>query len=81
MTSEQAHILIVDDDARLRGLLSRFLGEQGFRITTAENADDARDKLRFLDFDLMVLDVMMPGGLPSPANCAAIAARQCRSCC
>jgi two-component system phosphate regulon response regulator OmpR len=61
MTSEQAHILIVDDDARLRGLLSRFLGEQGFRITTAENADDARDKLRFLDFDLMVLDVMMPG--------------------
>ena len=61
MTSEPAHILIVDDDARLRGLLSRFLGEQGFRITTAEDADDARDKLRFLDFDLMVLDVMMPG--------------------
>jgi len=61
MTSDPAHILIVDDDARLRGLLSRYLGEQGFRITTAENAADARDKLRFLDFDLMVLDVMMPG--------------------
>jgi two-component system phosphate regulon response regulator OmpR len=61
MTSDPAHILLVDDDARLRGLLSRFLGEQGFRVTTAENAADARDKLRFLDFDLMVLDVMMPG--------------------
>ena len=61
MTSEPSHILIVDDDARLRGLLSRYLGEQGFRVTTAESAADARDKLRFLDFDLMVLDVMMPG--------------------
>ncbi len=61
MSSDSAHILIVDDDARLRGLLSRFLGEQGFRVTTAEHAADARDKLRFLDFDLMVLDVMMPG--------------------
>jgi two-component system phosphate regulon response regulator OmpR len=61
MTADPAHILIVDDDARLRGLLSRYLGEQGFRVTTAEDAADARDKLRFLDFDLMVLDVMMPG--------------------
>jgi len=59
--SESAHILLVDDDARLRGLLSRFLGEQGFRVTTAENAADAREKLRALDFDLLVLDVMMPG--------------------
>ena len=59
--TDPAHILLVDDDARLRGLLSRYLGEQGFRITTAESAADARDKLRFLDFDLMVLDVMMPG--------------------
>ncbi len=61
MSSDPAHILIVDDDARLRGLLSRYLGEQGYRITTAENAAEAKDKLRFLDFDLMVLDVMMPG--------------------
>jgi two-component system phosphate regulon response regulator OmpR len=61
MTSDPAHILIVDDDARLRGLLRRYLGEQGFRVTVAEHAADARDKLRFLDFDLMVLDVMMPG--------------------
>jgi two-component system phosphate regulon response regulator OmpR len=59
--SESPHILLVDDDARLRALLSRFLGEQGFRVTTAENAADAREKLRALDFDLLVLDVMMPG--------------------
>ncbi len=59
--NDSPHLLLVDDDARLRALLSRFLGEQGFRVTVAENAADARDKLRFLDFDLMILDVMMPG--------------------
>ncbi|MDE8347073.1 MAG: response regulator transcription factor [Acidocella sp.] len=61
MNIESAHILLVDDDSRLRALLNRFLTENGFRVTTAENAADARDKLRFMDFDLMVLDVMMPG--------------------
>ena len=61
MSSEEALILVVDDDARLRALLSRYLAENGFRVTTAENASDARDKLRFLDPDLLVLDVMMPG--------------------
>jgi two-component system phosphate regulon response regulator OmpR len=59
--NEDAHILVVDDDARLRALLQRYLAEQGFRVTTAETAADARDKLRFLAPDLMVLDVMMPG--------------------
>jgi two-component system phosphate regulon response regulator OmpR len=59
--SESPHILLVDDDARLRALLSRYLGEQGFRVTTAESAADAREKLRALDFDVLVLDVMMPG--------------------
>lgn len=58
---DDALILVVDDDARLRGLLSRYLAENGFRVTTAENASDARDKLRFLSPDLLVLDVMMPG--------------------
>jgi two-component system phosphate regulon response regulator OmpR len=61
MSGDPAHILLVDDDARLRALLGRFLGEHGFRITMAEDAAEARDKLRFMDFDLMVLDVMMPG--------------------
>jgi two-component system phosphate regulon response regulator OmpR len=59
--SEDALILVVDDDARLRGLLSRYLSENGFRVTTAEDAAEARDRLRFVQPDLMVLDVMMPG--------------------
>lgn len=61
MSSETPHILVVDDDARLRGLLSRFLAEKGFRVTTAESAEEARAKLRSVFPDLMVLDVMMPG--------------------
>ena len=61
MSADDALVLVVDDDARLRGLLSRFLGEHGFRVTTADTAGDARDKLRFLQPDLMVLDVTMPG--------------------
>jgi two-component system, OmpR family, phosphate regulon response regulator OmpR len=59
--SDTAHILVVDDDARLRTLLSRYLADQGFRVTTAENAADARAKLRSVSPDLLVLDVMMPG--------------------
>jgi two-component system phosphate regulon response regulator OmpR len=55
------HILVVDDDTRLRSLLARYLGEQGFVVTTARSAGDARAKLASLAFDLMVLDVMMPG--------------------
>ena len=56
-----AHVLIVDDDARLRALLSRYLAEQGFRVTTAAHVADARDKLRVIQPDALVLDVMMPG--------------------
>ncbi|MEJ0047703.1 MAG: response regulator transcription factor [Rhodospirillales bacterium] len=59
--SEAAHILVVDDDSRLRGLLSRYLTENGFRVSAASHAAEARDKLRFLQPDAMVLDVMMPG--------------------
>jgi two-component system, OmpR family, phosphate regulon response regulator OmpR len=60
-TQEPSHILIVDDDKRLRDLLRRFLSEQGFRVTVATDAADARRKLAGLDFDLLVLDIMMPG--------------------
>ena len=56
-----AHILVVDDDARLRALLSRYLGEHGFRVTTAASAAEARATLRSVSPDLLVLDVMMPG--------------------
>lgn len=60
-TLDQAHILVVDDDSRLRDLLTRFLSENGFRITAAGDAADARRKLAAIDYDLIVLDVMMPG--------------------
>ena len=56
-----AHILVVDDDRRLRELLRKYLSENGFLVTTAEDAADARARLRGLTFDLIVLDVMMPG--------------------
>jgi two-component system phosphate regulon response regulator OmpR len=55
------HILIVDDDRRIRDLLSRFLNTEGYRVTTADTAAEARAKLDGLSFDLLVLDVMMPG--------------------
>jgi two-component system phosphate regulon response regulator OmpR len=55
------HLLVVDDDRRIRDLLSRFLAGEGYRVTTADNAKDARAKLTGLSFDLLVLDVMMPG--------------------
>jgi two-component system phosphate regulon response regulator OmpR len=55
------HLLLVDDDRRIRDLLSRFLSGEGYRITTADNAAAARAKLTSLNFDLLILDVMMPG--------------------
>ncbi|MBX3530387.1 MAG: response regulator [Rhizobiaceae bacterium] len=55
------HILVVDDDTRIRTLLRQFLTEQGYRVAIAANAAEARRHLEGLDFDLMVLDVMMPG--------------------
>lgn len=56
-----AHILVVDDDRRLRDLLARFLGENGYRVTTAANTAEARAKAENFVFDALVLDVMMPG--------------------
>ena len=56
-----AHILVVDDDDRLRRLLHRYLAENGFRVTTADTAADARAKMRSVQPDLMVLDATMPG--------------------
>ncbi|MCZ7658254.1 MAG: response regulator [Xanthobacteraceae bacterium] len=55
------HLLVVDDDRRIRDLLSRFLVTGGYRVTTATNAAEARAKLEGLSFDLLILDVMMPG--------------------
>ena len=61
LTDDAAHLLVVDDDRRIRALLSRFLSQNGYRVTTASNAAEARVALGSLVFDLIVLDVMMPG--------------------
>ncbi|MFN3657439.1 MAG: response regulator [Pseudolabrys sp.] len=61
LADDAPHLLVVDDDRRIRDLLSRFLASEGYRVTTADSALDARAKLKSLSFDLLVLDVMMPG--------------------
>src|SRR5712692_1903991 len=61
MNDGEPHLLVVDDDSRLRELLRRYLADQGFRVTTAGDAAEARAKVASIAFDLLVLDVMMPG--------------------
>jgi len=55
------HLLVIDDDTRIRNLLKQFLSSNGFRVTVAGTAAEARRKLEGLDFDLLIVDVMMPG--------------------
>ncbi|MGJ8588667.1 MAG: response regulator [Yoonia sp.] len=61
MSNDDAHLLIVDDDERIRGLLQKFLMRSGFLVSTARDAAHARRILAGLEFDMIVLDVMMPG--------------------
>jgi len=61
MNNEVPHILVIDDDARLRDLLAQFLSENGFRVSAAADAADARGRMAGLVFDMLVLDLMMPG--------------------
>jgi len=61
LSDDAPHLLVVDDDRRIRALLLRFLVAEGYRVSTAETAKEARAKLAGLKFDLLVLDVMMPG--------------------
>ncbi len=61
LPDDAPHLLVVDDDNRIRTLLSRFLSENGYRVTTAASAAEARGRMEGLEFDLIVLDVMMPG--------------------
>ena len=56
-----AHILVVDDDARLRALIQRFLTQNGYAVSVANSAEDAQAKLQSIRYDLCVLDVMLPG--------------------
>lgn len=61
LPDDAPHILVIDDDRRIRDLLSRYLSEQGFRVSMAADAAEARRKLEGLSFDLLIVDVMMPG--------------------
>ena len=56
-----AHILVVDDDGGIRSLVKKYLNENKFLVTTAENAEDASKKIKLIKFDLIILDIMMPG--------------------
>lgn len=61
LPDDAPHVLIVDDDQKIRDLLARYLYSQGFRVTAAADAETAQGSLRGLDFDIVLLDVMMPG--------------------
>ena len=61
MENNKKHILIVDDDDRIRNLLKDYLAENNYIVSTAENAEQAKGKLEYLKFDIIILDVMMPG--------------------
>jgi len=61
MEKNKNHILVVDDDDRIRGLVKEYLDENGFIVSTGNNSEEAKIKLRYFKFDLIVLDVMMPG--------------------
>lgn len=61
LKDDAPHVLVIDDDRRIRDLLSRFLAENDFRVSVAADAADARRKLTGLSFDLLIVDVMMPG--------------------
>ena len=56
-----AHILVVDDDDGIRSLVKKYLNENNFLVTTAENAENALEQIKIIKFDLIVLDIMMPG--------------------
>ena len=61
MKKFEAHILLVDDDDRIRDLVKQYLNEKNYLVTTAINAEDAQEKVKIIKFDLIVLDIMMPG--------------------
>ena len=61
MENNKLHILVVDDDDRIRSLLKDYLNENKFIVSTAENSEEAKKKLDYLKFDIVILDVMMPG--------------------
>ena len=61
MENNNLHILVVDDDDRIRSLLKDYLSTNSYFVSTAENADEAKTKIKYFKFDIIILDVMMPG--------------------
>ena len=61
MDKFKAHILLVDDDEGIRSLVKKYLNENNFLITTADSAENASEKVKVIKFDLIILDIMMPG--------------------
>ncbi len=61
MDSFLAHILVVDDDEGIRSLVKKYLNEKKYLVTTADNAENASEKIKVIKFDLIILDIMMPG--------------------
>ena len=61
MNKSLFHLLVVDDDNKIRDLVKQYLMENSFLITTAKDAEDAKDKLKIIKFDLLIFDIMMPG--------------------
>jgi len=61
MKNYKAHILVVDDDDGIRNLVKKFLNEKSFLVNTASSAEEAQKKIAIIKFDLIILDIMMPG--------------------
>ncbi len=61
MDNFRAHILVVDDDEGIRSLVKKYLNEKNYLVTTADNAENASEKIKVIKFDLIILDIMMPG--------------------
>ena len=61
MENNILHILVVDDDDRIRSLLKDYLSDNNYIVSTAENAEQAKKKIEYIKFDILILDVMMPG--------------------
>ena len=61
MSEEKKHILIIDDEEGIRELLKEYLESENFFVSTAKDAEDAKNKIQLLEFDLLIVDIMMPG--------------------
>ncbi len=61
MDNFEAHILVVDDDEGIRSLVKKYLNEKKYLVSTADNAENASEKIKIIKFDLIILDIMMPG--------------------